>query len=219
MKKILIAIVVIIILIFAYGQYKEHQRFHPKNANLKVSKTIDVNYYNKETLYNYYEALEAANNYMQMQWSANKIDVRSPEDDNEETNIVITEYGKKIAKLNFYKTKLEQSFKLKKEGLINEDIALFETKGITVDAYKKERVNENYKQMLLEAMPQKPLFFGQKSPFIFELQKLLVKKGYELPVDGIYKTITSDAIKAFEEKKQLFPDGKIDVMTLKVLLK
>ncbi|MEJ6792525.1 MAG: peptidoglycan-binding domain-containing protein [Lacinutrix sp.] len=53
---------------------------------------------------------------------------------------------------------------------------------------------------------------------MFELQKLLVKKGYSIPVDGVYESITSEALKSFEKKNNLYPDGKIDIMTLKALL-
>ncbi|WP_452225356.1 peptidoglycan-binding domain-containing protein [Lacinutrix chionoecetis] len=218
MKKILIFILVVIVLIFAYGEYKDYQRFHPENANIKPAKEIDLNYYNKETVYNYYEALETANNYMQMQWSANEIDVRSPEDDDEETVLAVAEYGKKLAKVNYYKSILERSQTLKNEGLNNDDIRLFETKGLSVTAYNENEKETGHKQLMLDMMPQKVLFSGEKSAFVFEMQKLLVKKGYDIPVDGVYKNITSEALKSFEEKNNLFPDGKIDIMTLKMLM-
>jgi len=34
----------------------------------------------------------------------------------------------------------------------------------------------------------------------------------------MYKTITMDAVKNFEEKHNLFPDGKMDILTLNALL-
>lgn len=218
MKKILFFIIAIIILMFAYSEYKEYQRFHPENANLKVSETIDVNYYNQEVVYNYYDALEAANNYMQMQWSANGIDVRSPEDDDEETALAVAEYGKKIAKLNYFKAVLEQSKTLKSKGLSNNDIKFFESEGVSIAEYNKTKAEEDFKKEILSMLPQKPLYSGEKSVFVYEMQKLLVKKGFDISVDGVYKNITSEALKSFEEKQNLFPDGKIDVITLKALL-
>lgn len=218
MKKILLFILAVIILIFAYSEYKEYQRFHPKNANIKASEAIDLNYHNQETVYSYYDALETANNYMQMQWSANDIDVRSPENDDESTALAVAEYGKKVAKLNYYKSILEQSKTLKSQGLSNKDIKLFESKGVTVSDYNKAKAKDNYRNELLNMIPEKALFSGNKSSFIYEMQKLLVKKGHDIPVDGVYKNITSDALKSFQEKNNLYPDGKIDVMTLKALL-
>lgn len=218
MKKILLFILAVIILMFAYSEYKEYQRFHPKNANIKPSEAIDVNYYNQDMVYNYYSALETANNYMQMQWSANEIDVRSPENDDEETQFVVTEYGKKVAKVNYYKSILEQSKTLKSQGLTNDDIKLFETKGISILEYNQAKAQLQEKQLLLDMMPKKDLFSREKSAFIYEMQKLLVKKGYDIPVDGVYENITSEALKSFEVKNNLFPDGKIDIKTLKALM-
>jgi len=218
MKKILIFILVVILLIFAYGEYKDYKRFNPENANIKASELVDLNYHNQETVYDYYDALEQANNYMQMQWSVNEIDVRSPERDNEETNLAVAEYGKKRAKLNYYQSLLEQSITLKEKGLTNEDIKVFETKGVTVADYNKAEAALKQKQLILDMMPQKALYSGERSAFVYELQQLLVKKGYNIPVDGVYKNITSEALKSFEEKSNLFPDGKIDIMTLKALM-
>ena len=218
MKKILLVILAVIVLIFGYSQYKEYQRFHPKNANLKASEAIDVNYHNQETVFNYYAALEKVNNYMQMQWSANGIDVRSPENDNEQTALVIAEYGKKVAEVNYYQSILEQSKTLKSQGLDNDGIKFLETNSLSIDDFNKAEDKRKQKQLLLDMMPKKALFMGEKSPFVFEIQKLLVKKGYDISLDGVYQIITSDALKSFEEKNSLFPDGKIDLMTLDLLL-
>jgi hypothetical protein len=218
MKKILLFILAVIVLIFAYSEYKEYQRFHPKNANIEISKTIDLEYHNQESVSNYYNALEVANNFMQMQWSTNQIDVRSPVKDNEETAFAVSEYGKKVANVNYYKTILERSKTLKTKGLTNEDIKFFESKGVSITDYNKAESKLKQKQLLLKMMPEKDLRSNQNSPFIYEIQKLLIKKGYKIPLDGVYKNITSDALKSFEEKNNLYPDGKIDVITLEALM-
>lgn len=218
MKKILIFILIVIVLIFAYGQYKDYQRFHPKNANITASKNIDLNYHNPSTVSNYFEAIEAANNYMQMQWSVNNIDVRSPENDDETTTLAVNQYGKKIAKVNFYKAILEQSQSLKKEGLNNSDIKLLESKNLSFSDLRKTETASKYKAMIKEMLPERTLYSGEKSAFIYEMQKLLVAKGFDIPIDGVYQKKTSDALKTFEEKNNLFPDGKIDAMSLDLLL-
>ncbi|OIQ23413.1 peptidoglycan-binding domain-containing protein [Lacinutrix sp. MedPE-SW] len=218
MKKILIFILIVIVLIFAYGQYKDYQRFHPKNANITASKNIDLNYHNPSTVSNYFEAIEAANNYMQMQWSVNNIDVRSPENDDETTTLAVNQYGKKIAKVNFYKAILEQSQSLKKEGLNNNDIKLLESKNLSFSDLRETETASKYKAMIKEMLPERTLYSGEKSAFIYEMQKLLVAKGFDIPIDGVYQKKTSDALKTFEEKNNLFPDGKIDAMSLDLLL-
>ncbi|WGD35903.1 peptidoglycan-binding domain-containing protein [Olleya sp. YS] len=218
MKKILIAILVVIVLIFAYNQYKEYQRFHPKHANYNTSKPLDLNHHNQEVVYNYNEAVEQLNSYVTMQWSANGIDVRSPESDDAETTLAVNTYAKKLAKVKFYEAKLEQSKQLKDKGFSNESIQLFEETGMSQEAYQKHIEDKTFKNRLLLALPKGNLRSGEKSAFIYEIQKLLVKKGYEIPVDGVYKSITQNAILDFETKNNLFADGNIDQLTLETLM-
>jgi hypothetical protein len=218
MKKILILILIVIISIFAYNQYKEYQRFHPKNLNYKASNSIDLNYHDQTVVYKYNEAIATLNGYTITQWSTNEIDVRNPENDDTETQYAVNTYAKKLAKVKFYEAKLEQSLKLKNEGLSNTDIKYIEEKGITKEAYTHSIETEKFRRLMLQELPKNNLVDGEKNAFVYQIQKLLVKKGFDIPVDGVYKNITSDALKAFEEKNQLFPDGKIDVMTLEALL-
>ncbi len=218
MKKILILILIIIISIFAYGEYKEYQRFHPKNTDYKASEAIDLNYHDQTIVYDYNEAIYALNGFVITQWSANGIDVRSPENDNTETQYAVNTYAKKLAKVKFFESKLEQSKTLKDKGLSNTEIKTIESENITPEDYNKRLESAKFKRLLIESLPKKNLINGEKSAFIYEIQKLLIKKGFDIPLDGVYKNITSDALKAFEEKHQLFPDGKIDLITLETLL-
>ena len=122
MKKLLIVLIMVIVLIFAYNQYKEYQRFHPDNFNYKSSENIDLEYYNQDVVYSYFEAVQALNGFANMQWNVNEINVKSPEDDDESTTFVVNEYRKKLAKVKYYEAKLEASKQLKDEGLTNAQI-------------------------------------------------------------------------------------------------
>jgi len=217
MKKILLIILTVIILIFAYSEYREYQRFHPKNANIQIADTIDLNYHNQETVYHYFEAVEAANNFMQMQWSANGIDVRSPKSDDEETAIAIKAYQERVAKVNYYKSILEASEPLKNKGLKNNNIKDSKTKR-SASVGNKGKHDALHMELLLEMIPRRAIKTGDKSMFIYELQKLLVKNGHNIPIDGVYLGVTSVAIKRFEEKNNLYADGKIDGITLLALM-
>lgn len=53
---------------------------------------------------------------------------------------------------------------------------------------------------------------------VYELQKLLIAKGYGIPLDGVFKTATLEALRAFEVSKNLYPDGRLDALTLSFLL-
>ena len=213
MKKLIIALIVIIVLIFAYNQYKEYQRFHPDNFNYKSSENIDLEYYNQDVVYSYFEAIQALNGFANMQWSVNEINVKSPEDDDESTTFVVNEYRKKLAKVKYYEAKLEASKQLK-EGLTNDLIKLKLEGNIT-----KPDSNAIFKSKIKSMYAANPkVRLGEKSSFIYEVQKLLVKKGFDLELDGVYHTITRNAIVEFETKHNLFPDGNLDVLTLDALL-
>lgn len=218
MKKILIAILVVILLIFGYNQYKDYKRFHPEQVNYTTTQTIDLNYHNQDVVYNYYEAIEELNHYILSQWTANAIDVRNPEIDDEAHQYANKQYAKKMAKVKFYEAKLAQSSTYKSNGLDNEKIKLIEENNISIEEIQAKEKQLVFKQMMLDMFPQNNLFFGQKSAFVYEIQKLLVKKGFQIPVDGVYKNATSDAILQFELKNGLFADGKLDKMTLNTLL-
>ena len=215
MKKLLIVLIMVIVLIFAYNQYKEYQRFHPDNFNYKSSENIDLEYYNQDVVYSYFEAVQALNGFANMQWSVNEINVKSPEDDDESTTFVVNEYRKKLAKVKYYEAKLEASKQLKDEGLTNAQIKA-KLEGNT--APKNSEIAEFNAKIKSMFNPSSKIRLGEKSAFIYEIQKLLVKKGYDIPVDGVYKNITQDAIYKFEENNNLFPDGNLDVLTLDVLL-
>ena len=218
MKKILIFILTIIILIFAYNEYKDYKRFHPKNANYLANENIDLNYHDQSVIYDYNEAISTLNGFVLMQWSANEIDVKHPEDDDAQTRHTVSEYSKKLAKVKFYEAKLIQSKELKSQGLSNADIESMESKGFSLKDHANHIRSEKFKKMMVKSLPKANLIYQEKSAFVYEMQKLLVKKGFDIPVDGIYKSITSEALKGFEERNQLFPDGKIDIITLDKLL-
>ena len=219
MKKILIAILVVILFIFAYSQYKDYKRFHPNNSDYKTSEAVDLNYYNQSLVYDYHEAIEALNSYVTMQWSANGIDVKSPEDDDNETKVAIAGYNKKLARVKFFESHLEQSKTLKEKGFSNADVKNYEAQGLTLEAYNNKLKEDKFKAMLFSNLPKANLRNGERSAFIYEIQKLLVKKGYSIPLDGIFKSVTINALMDFEAKNNLFIDGNIDAMTLEALLK
>jgi hypothetical protein len=216
MKQIIIFLLVIILAIIGYGQYKQYQRFSLKNYEYDISDNLDLNYHNKSVLYKYYEAVEGVNTFIGSQWSANRIDVRNPKDDDAETKIAMETYTKKIAKAKYYEAQLIKSKTLKDRGLTNNDIKLLEDKGITLKDLQKAEVESKIKTMFNN---NADLRLGERSAFVYEIQKLLVNKGFDVTVDGVYQSKTHNAILYFEAKNNLFPDGNIDLLTLEALLK
>ena len=216
MKQIIIVLLIIIAALIGYGKYSQYKRYNSPELDYKSTKNIDLNYHNQEVVMNYYTAIESLNSYIAMQWSANEIDVRTPEDDDSETKIAVEGYSKILAKVKYYEALLEKSATHKEKGLTNLEIKNIENSGIDIETLENEAKIDLIKSMF---DPSTAIKTRDESAFIYEVQKKLVKNGFNIRVDGIYWQETSDAIKAFEEKHQLFADGQLDAITVDLLIK
>lgn len=219
MKQIIIALLTSIVLILSYNLYKNHQRFHSPEIDYVCKQNIDKNYHNKIVLQNYYQAIEDVNNYVRSAYVNNDVDVRNPERTDIDTKAVVVEYTKKLGIVKMYENQLVQSAKIKSEGLTDNEVITFEQSGYVgkdYDEYIK-------KKFLLDTFNNNPdkysLNIGDYNSFVFELQKILVKKGYNIPIDGIFKDVTLNAISQFEQQNELLADGKLDALTLNYLLR
>lgn len=223
MKQIIIFLLVIILLIIGYSQYQKYKRFTPPEYQYVAHENIDLSYHDKPFLLNYYKAIEDVNGYVITQWSAHRIDVRNPEEDDEKTQAAVSKYTEKLGIVKFYENQLVQSKSLKEKGMTNADIKLLAEKGITASQQQEQQKKADqlnmFRQLFDHAESTNGLRLGSSNAFIYEIQKLLVSKGYDIPVDGVFENITVEAIRVFEEKNDLFPDGYIDALTLEHLLK
>lgn len=218
MKQIIIVLLTITVLFLGYNIYRNYERFHYAGANYVCSQKIDKNYHDQSVVINYQQAIADANSYVKSSWSNDDVDVRNPEDKDKQTNAIVSNYSKKVAIIKLYEDKLAQSAKMKSEGLTDKDVINFEKSGFESKNYK-DFIVKNFLTESFKNNPEKySLKVGDYSSFIFELQKILVEKGYNIPVDGIFKDITAKAISEFERKNNLFPDGKLDQLTLNYLL-
>jgi len=216
MKQIIIFLLVIIALIIGYGQYKQYKRFTLQNYEYKKSDQIDLDYHDKAFLLDYYEAVENLDSYVITQWSANDIDVRTPEDDDEETLAASKTYTKKLAHVKFYEDRLLKSSQQKAKGMSNEDIMSFENNGITM--VEKQRAEYKAKLLKMFTANLNKMTLGNKNALVYEIQKLLRTQGHDIELDGVYRNNTVEALMAFETKHNLFPDGKLDIFTLEKLM-
>lgn len=207
---------VIIAALIGYGKYSQYKRYNSPESDYKSDKKVDLDYYDQEIVMNYYDAIEGLNSYVKMQWSANKIDVRTPADDDSKTKIAVDGYSKGLSKVKYYESRLERSSMLKEKGLSNQEIKTLENRGIDFATFKKKANIDLIKSMF---DPSTAIKTRDESTFIYEVQKKLVENGFDIRVDGIYWQETSDAIKSFEEKNQLFADGKLDALTVDLLIK
>lgn len=215
MKQLIILLLLIILGVIGYGQYHQYKRYHTNEINYKTDKKIDLEYYNQEILINYNKAIENLNSFVSLQWTANGIDVRTPEEDDVATKLAVNTYADKLAMIKYYESKLEKSATLKEKGLVNKEIEFLENTGTDLVAYQKSLETAKIKSMFNPK--DKNMKYGQKNALIFEVQKQLTKKGLTLKIDGIFKKETLNAIKTFENNNHLFPDGYLDLLTLDAL--
>ena len=122
MKQIIIFLLVIIVVLIGFGKYSQYKRFNSPEIDYKTEKKIDFQYHNQAFLLGYYDAIENLNSYTKLQWTANSIDVRAPKNDDLETQIAVKEYSKRLANVHYFEAILENSYKLKSQGMSNQDI-------------------------------------------------------------------------------------------------
>ena len=214
MKQIIILLLIIIASIIGYGKYSDYKRYNAPEVNYRTEAQIDVAYHDQVLLLNYNEAIEDLNSYVMLQWTANEIDVRTPEDDNLESKNAVEKYAKKLAKVRYYEAILENSLQLKEKGLSNTQIKFIEEKGIDIETYQRKLKYEKIKSLLTTNVK---LYNGSKNAIIYEVQKELNNKGYQLTIDGVYRIETLNAIKKFEESNNLLADGLLDELTVEMI--
>lgn len=211
MKQIIIFLLLIVVFLIGFGKYNEYKRYNSPQIDYKSTKKIDLDYHNQELVINYHKAIEDLNSFVIYQWTTNSIDVRKPENDNEQTKLAVTKYADKLGIIKYYETKLENSNTLKKQGFSNKEIKILEETGKTANEHISSQKIIKIKSMFNTS---KKLLFGGSSSLIFEIQKQLIKKGFKIKLDGVYKIETAKAIKQFETENNLFADGYLDILTL-----
>ena len=203
MKTIIIFLLVIIVGIMGYNFYYTWQRFHPPNYQYETSATIPKDHADKDLLLNYHEAVARLDGYVITQWSTNDIDVRNPEDDDATTLAAVEEYASRLATVKFYESRLTAP------PLVKVD----EPKATEED--KRTRL---IKKMFYTNPKDNSFKLGDKNALVYEVQRILIKKGHTIVHDGLYRLETQNALKNFEAANGLFPDGKLDAITLEALL-
>lgn len=202
MKQIIIFLLIVIIGLIGWGQYKKYKRFSLSEYEYKIPEGLE-NSSDKDLLLDYFQAVEAVNGYVITQWSAHRIDVRNPKKENAETKAAVTEYRNKLANVKYFEQQL-----LNPEKIIEPEV--------NSDAEKKK---ELIRAQFFSNTNANALRIGDQNALVFEIQRILIEKGDTIKHDGLFRTETFNALKSFEEKNGLFPDGKLDAITLEYLLK
>ena len=208
MKRLFYLVIIITLPIIAWFHYAQYRRFHPPvDYSFPISDDIDADYHDPELIKSYYLAVEEIENYASYAWKKHGVDVKmdSPVDPDEKK--FVRTWQKMIAAARFLELKLKNSKELKAKGMSNEQIRMQEL-GISDVPNVTELINNRI-------VAQR----GQESGTIFEIQKMLVTKGYDIPMDGIFREETYLAVQKFQQTRNLLPNGIVDMLTLKSLMK
>lgn len=216
MKRIIIVLGVLFLTIYAFGKYQNYQRYHSQFIEYSTTKKINTHHYNSQLVVNYRKAVEDLNAFVKLQWFVHKIDVLKPESEDLKTKNAVKIYHEKLAIINYYEDQLTHSYKLKQQGFSSAEIqSIFEGRKSDLEIAK-----EVQKQLLRKLFStSNSLKFGEKGKMVFEIQKLLVAKGYQIAIDGLDKNETQEAIIDFQKKHNFFPDGEVDWLTFEALIK
>lgn len=218
MKKLLILLIAIILCIFAFNKFQDYKRFNGPNVNYEISDKVDLNYHDKIILHNYYNAISQLNGFVNMQWSANRIDVVDPGNDDKQTQFAVEQFAKKRSVVKFYEDVLIQSKLLKGKGYTNRDVKCFEKENLSYDEFVLFENKIKYRNIILKSYNDYKVKKGSVNMLVFELQKMLNNKGFKIKIDGVFDSETADALKRFEEQRNLYPDGELDLLVLDSLL-
>ena len=209
MKRLALLILIITLPILTYFQYQKYRRFHPPvNYDYSPSDSIDTNYHNPVVLQQYYQNVYEIGDFARSQWRNQATDVRYPDDGNPEEKKASQYYRQLLSTTALLEDKLIASRTLKDQGFDNQAIARLEQEGWSPQNYQ-----------LAQYQSIEGLKTGDKGSGVWALQKLLVNKGYEIPVDGIFSQATEEAVKDLQQATGNYPSGTVDQLLLQAMMK
>ena len=199
MKKLLFLILIITLPVIAYFEYVSWKRFHPATDYVySISNEIDVNYYDHSLVQEYYENTMEIGRFARQKHFNEDIDVQFPDDQNIEAINASKYYNRLLARTKYLEGLLKESAKLKKGGLSNEEVKTVETLGFSIEGLRVYQDGKNFLGLKI----------GAKSKYVWDIQKKLTSKGYEVPIDGVFGI--ESQLMAFQRANNLYPSGETD---------
>lgn len=208
MKNLLALVLIICLPVIAYFQYSNYRRMNPPASYAPAAATdIDLNYHDAGQLAAYYHTLSEAGHFGRHCWKEYRLDVKSDKPADPFKQNLVNTYQQLLARAAQLEALLRRSAALKARGLDNENIRRLEQEGLSEGGMKA--------RLLLDG--KTALVIGEKGAAVFEAQKLLKATGCELPIDGVFDIVTEGCVRQFQQAKNLYPSGKLDLHTLSLL--
>ncbi|UZR95445.1 peptidoglycan-binding domain-containing protein [Chondrinema litorale] len=208
MKKLAYLIIILALPILVFFQYQSYTRFNPPfNLSFSPTDSLDMAYHNPLVVEEYHNLLYQIPAFARSKWANEGIDVRFPDEGDEDSIEAATYYDNMLTSLKLLESKLKSAYLLKQQGFDNAAINEMELKGISPQTYKM--------QSATYMIGSKK---GEKNSAVWELQKHLLKKGYDIPKDGIFDIETENALKDLQSKNDLYPSGIVEESVLPFLI-
>lgn len=204
MKKLVAIIIVLLLSIIAFFQYKSYTRLNPPNNYFyePLTDDIDINYHDQKAVADYFQLTYSVSDFAREQWCNHKIDVLFKDESSPQSVEASLVYNQMLVSLKNIEGLLIASAKLKAKGFSNNDIKAIES-GVS-----------ELELSLSKSLKTMNMKFGDQGDDVLLLQKKLHQLGYELKVDGIFDIETKRVVASFQEKNNLFPNGTADEQTL-----
>lgn len=207
MKKIAVALVIIVLAVIVCVQYSRLQSLSPPEVyEYTFREDIDLDYHNPVIVREYFDSGYAVGSFAREMWHNRGLNVRMPDSDNTSDQVAVTRYNRLRAYCDSLGARLSRSLSLKGKGFNNSDIAAMEGASISPEEYRIHQI-----------FGKGNLVRGDKTNGVWELQARLIAIGYVIPHDGYYWSETEVAVKDFQNKNGLSPNGVANTETLRVL--
>ena len=209
MKKVAVASIILLLIVIAWFEFTRFKKYNPPAQYEYIfDQGVDVHYHDQELVKLYFQQARTASTLGNEMWNTYGIDVKAPDAENSIAMNAAYEYTSLLGSVDYMGQKLLQSAKWKEQGFSNEEIKQMENEGISPAGLKFRKFSGGG-----------TLKFGDSNSSVWELQVLLNKKGFTIPMDGVFQIETETALKEYQTKNNLFPSGMAGLPTIEMLLK
>lgn len=190
---------------------KQYRKLQSKDVVYVISDSIDYQYHDHVFLSTFFQDVDQYNKEAMQLWVKKGI---HPRNEKEKDNPWFKLLQAKEHKIRNAEIILKESRVLKAEGVSVADIRAMQEMGLNKEQY----IEQKSLRQAYESLKDKNVGFGSRPEDIWLSQQLINRKGFNIPVDGIFNYITDSALSSFQKSKALYESHKVDNITLKKLI-
>ena len=216
LKKVMLFLFLVLLGFGIYKIYYSYTNYsHVERLDYKIAPTIDENYFDKIELATYKNNAIALSKMARELWIEHRIDVSEKNPDVcKKGSLAYQEYLLLFNQTKTIEQKLTSSKELKNnESLNNSAIKEILENDYTIGVY----YTQNEARQSYNFLKGKNTRKGSAPAEIWELQKLLNYKEFDITVDGIFNIQTDSALVSFQKSNNLYPSHICDDITLEKL--